>query len=426
MLLFVVYESYSFDEESSVLVNVYDEDPFIAACRSGNLEAVKYFVNVKKPKPKPISIYESKLKPGVYFTALYVAVQQGHLEVVKFLVKKGWDVNKGRVDGITPLDVAVDKKRYEVVDYLLSLKKLKKNGDRTVNKPNSLMRGILLYDFEMVEKLADKGASFKVKRNGTTAEALVLSQLKMLESLPALYCRRGRSLGCVSGTPVEPVMNESAFFYASKEISNPYGESELTAVLREGNLGAFCKEYRKNPKIIDEPILSLKFDPPRMFPPIYMAAQNNHVEMVEFLISAGCNVNQVSGAGYSALYRAAELGNVEVVELLVNVPTIQLDGPWLPSQNRDTPLVRALIKGHYDVAGILLRAGASPWIERNISFGDGIIKSRVATLKKIKGRYLDSQEGVQPSRAGAAPVQELSHGVDQLLVPAMKRLSISK
>ena len=43
-------------------------------------------------------------------TPLHVAVENGHVNIVKHLLKVGADVDKEDSSGRTPLDVAVDKK----------------------------------------------------------------------------------------------------------------------------------------------------------------------------------------------------------------------------------------------------------------------------------------------------------------------------
>ena len=51
-------------------------------------------------------------------TPLYIAAQEGQLDVVKFLIEKGANVDEKQKDGFTPLHVAAEKRRLEVVKYL--------------------------------------------------------------------------------------------------------------------------------------------------------------------------------------------------------------------------------------------------------------------------------------------------------------------
>jgi len=48
-------------------------------------------------------------------TPLYFACEEGHIEVVKYLVKQGANINKRNNDGITPLSIACQERHIEVV-----------------------------------------------------------------------------------------------------------------------------------------------------------------------------------------------------------------------------------------------------------------------------------------------------------------------
>lgn len=53
-------------------------------------------------------------------TPLVLAVQQGHLDVVRLLVEAGADVNlREQYTGMTPLEAALDREDEEMADYLI-------------------------------------------------------------------------------------------------------------------------------------------------------------------------------------------------------------------------------------------------------------------------------------------------------------------
>ena len=53
-------------------------------------------------------------------TPIYVACQNGHIEVVKYLVEHGANINKGNNNNnATPLDIACEKGHEKVVKYLV-------------------------------------------------------------------------------------------------------------------------------------------------------------------------------------------------------------------------------------------------------------------------------------------------------------------
>ena len=91
------------------------------------------------------------------------------------------------------------------------------------------------------------------------------------------------------------------------------------------------------------------------------AADQDHVAVVELLLSANANPNPVTKGEYTALYEAATRGHVAVVKLLVaaNAQINYHDG------DGKTPLWGAAHNGRLDVVRALLNAGADKTIADN-------------------------------------------------------------
>ncbi|GJQ80579.1 hypothetical protein Trydic_g19983 [Trypoxylus dichotomus] len=84
------------------------------AARDGNLGAVKFYV-------------DRKVNVNAYcgeFTPLYTAAAANNVNIVRFLLENGADVNRGdsRTTGFTPLSVAVKYGHVDVVELLLEAK----------------------------------------------------------------------------------------------------------------------------------------------------------------------------------------------------------------------------------------------------------------------------------------------------------------
>ena len=101
-------------------MRIYSDDnntPLDLAARNGDLEMVELLIN------RGANLF-SDGDPFYSEKALHHASENGHLPIVKYLVKRGYPVNRiiGEVGGIhtgTPLDKAVKKSHYDVVRYLV-------------------------------------------------------------------------------------------------------------------------------------------------------------------------------------------------------------------------------------------------------------------------------------------------------------------
>jgi uncharacterized protein len=86
---------------------------------------------------------------------------------------------------------------------------------------------------------------------------------------------------------------------------------------------------------------------------LYIAAQNNYSEIVEFLINNGANINSALADGSTALYIACINGHAEVVEVL-----LRLKANTELSRAGYKPIDVAISKNDVKIAKYLVQAGA--------------------------------------------------------------------
>ena len=65
------------------------------------------------------------------------------------------------------------------------------------------------------------------------------------------------------------------------------------------------------------------------YAPLHIAVMNGYLKCAKLLIDAGADVNAVCGAGVTALQLAVESGGKKAVQLLLQVPSCQVDSTIL-------------------------------------------------------------------------------------------------
>ena len=105
----------------------------------------------------------------------------------------------------------------------------------------------------------------------------------------------------------------------------------------------------------DSPALANSFSPDG-FPVVALAAFLGHLEVTEYLIAKGADVNAVSsnGTGYTALTGAVAGGQTKIVELLIRHSA---DVNYRYGQGY-SPLLTAAANGNLEIAKLLLTHGA--------------------------------------------------------------------
>ncbi|CAK9115057.1 unnamed protein product [Durusdinium trenchii] len=91
-------------------------------------------------------------------------------------------------------------------------------------------------------------------------------------------------------------------------------------------------------------------------PPMFLAAERGHLEVVRLLLEAGADLNAATQCGHTVLMFAAQNGHPDVVRVLLEAGA----DPKAATQDWATALMFAAQNGHPDVVRLLLEAGADP------------------------------------------------------------------
>jgi ankyrin repeat protein len=278
---------------------------------------------------------------GDGMTALHWATMNNDLDTVNLLLAAGADVKAAtRNGGVTPLFTACTNGNAPLIAALL-----KAGADAnsvTTYGTTALMLAASSGSSEAVTALLDKGANVNAKDTAHGQTALMYASA---ENRPAVIktllargadtkvtstvTRLGRVLIDDNGNPIEPTPPPAARpatpapaaakpATTTAKVDSKFDGAALARPDRNGSPGA---RMGGNSATVMGGLAALSY-----------AARDGRIEAVQTLVEGGADVNQVTGS------------------------------------EKSTPMVLALINGHYDVAKYLLDRGADP----NIANIDGL------------------------------------------------------
>jgi len=321
----------------------------IQACKDGNLakvtDAVTSGADVNKKDPDNESplfiavkknrkeIVEHLLSKGAKVndingdygtTALYRSCFDGALDITKVLVDAGANINFKRMDGFSPLYIAVVNNQKHIVEYLVSkgVNIDEKNGQQ---ENTALVKACFDGSLDIAKVLVDAGANMNLKTKDKIS--------------PLLYA-------------VEYKHKHIVEYLISKgvNIDEKNGQVENTALIKACENGSLDIA-----KVLVDAGANINLKSKAGFAPLYMAVDKKHKPIVEYLISKGVNVNEKNGLDNgSALYLASYNGSLEIVTMLVDAGA----DVHLKPIHGYSPLYAAFENKHKPIMEYLISKGA--------------------------------------------------------------------
>lgn len=257
-------------------------------------------------------------------TAVGIAIRLEQVEVLKFLVRNGADVNmySNPERHTLPLYDAVQTRNIEILQTLLSAKTINVNPIEEWPSRWILVHCINIFP-DGVESLLRAGADPNAsgRYGGTPLAASAISKNTEMVKLLIQY---GASVNF-----------EDSMTQAPLQHSVTAGDIATVAVLLEAGADPNARRRSDNKSLIT------------------LASYKGFSDIINLLIKYGGNVNLVSNREYSALHIAAWEGHCETVRILHD------NGADFDKQTADknTPLALAAHGGHIDVIKYLLQLG---------------------------------------------------------------------
>ncbi|XP_056110771.1 tankyrase, TRF1-interacting ankyrin-related ADP-ribose polymerase b isoform X3 [Rhinichthys klamathensis goyatoka] len=302
---------------------------FLEAAKAGDLDTVKQLCS-----PQNVNCRDLE---GRHSTPLHFAAGYNRVAVVEYLLHHGADVHAKDKGGLVPLHNACSYGHYEVAELLV------RHG-ASVNvadlwKFTPLHEAAAKGKYEICKLLLKHGADpSKKNRDGNMA-------LDMVKD---------------GDTDIQDLLR---------------GDAALLDAAKKGCLA-------RVQKLCSPENINCRDTQGRNSTPLHLAAGYNNLEVAEYLLEHGADVNAQDKGGLIPLHNAASYGHVDIAALLIKFNTcVNATDKWA-----FTPLHEAAQKGRTQLCALLLAHGADPTMKNQ----EGQTALDLATADDIRALLMDA------------------------------------
>ncbi|XP_017772298.1 PREDICTED: tankyrase [Nicrophorus vespilloides] len=314
------------------------ECQLLDAAKSGDLEQVQRLLGSFP------HIVNCRDLDGRHSTPLHFASGYNRVSVVEYLLQLGADVHAKDKGGLVPLHNACSYGHYEVTELLV------KHG-ASVNVAD-------LWKFTPLHEAAAKG-KYEI--------------VKLLLKHGADPGKKNRD----GATPLDLVRD------GDQDVADMLrGNAALLDAAKKGNL-------LRVQRLVTADNINCRDAQGRNSTPLHLAAGYNNVEVAEFLLDHGADVNAQDKGGLIPLHNASSYGHLDIAALLIKFNTVvNATDKW-----GFTPLHEAAQKGRTQLCALLLAHGADPYLKNQ----EGQAPVDLASAEDVRCLLQDamaSQQGV--------------------------------
>ncbi|XP_063290647.1 poly [ADP-ribose] polymerase tankyrase-2 isoform X2 [Pelobates fuscus] len=290
-------------QEGTPFSNTDADRQLLEAAKAGDLDTV-----VKLCTPQTVNCRDIE---GRHSTPLHFAAGYNRVAVVEYLLQQGADVHAKDKGGLVPLHNACSYGHYEVTELLVKHGAVINVADLWKFTP--LHEAAAKGKYEICKLLLQHGAdSTKKNRDGNTPLDLVKD----------------------GDTDIQDLLR---------------GDASLLDAAKKGCLA-------RVKKLCTTENVNCRDTQGRHSAPLHLAAGYNNLEVAEYLLQNGADVNAQDKGGLIPLHNAASYGHVDVAALLIKFNAcVNAIDKWA-----FTPLHEAAQKGRTQLCALLLAHGADP------------------------------------------------------------------
>ncbi|XP_028851894.1 tankyrase, TRF1-interacting ankyrin-related ADP-ribose polymerase b isoform X2 [Denticeps clupeoides] len=302
---------------------------FLEAAKAGDLDALKQLCS-----PQNVNCRDLE---GRHSTPLHFAAGYNRVAVVEYLLHHGADVHAKDKGGLVPLHNACSYGHYEVAELLV------RHG-ASVNVAD-------LWKFTPLHEAAAKG-KYEI--------------CKLLLKHGADPSKKNRD----GNMPLDMVKD------GDTDIQDLLrGDAALLDAAKKGCLA-------RVQKLCSPENINCRDTQGRNSTPLHLAAGYNNLEVAEYLLEHGADVNAQDKGGLIPLHNAASYGHVDIAALLIKYNTcVNATDKWA-----FTPLHEAAQKGRTQLCALLLAHGADPTMKNQ----EGQTALDLATADDIRALLIDA------------------------------------
>eukprot|EP00919_Chromeraceae_sp_WS-2016_P033158 GHVR01078324.1.p1 GENE.GHVR01078324.1~~GHVR01078324.1.p1 ORF type:complete len:922 (+),score=216.03 GHVR01078324.1:202-2766(+) len=282
------------------------------SARKGNLEMVQALLD-HKASPTFCDVYG--------FTPLFVALQAGHEDVVNLLLPL---TETGSTDTARDyLEAAVISRNFKLLERLAASPLTKDYKNYTHVHFDTLLAAVSAGDMRFVELIIKLGGDIHEKSNN----GLTLLHVCNTEEISKFFISKGLDVDAQDNAGVTPL-----------------------------HLASMHRDRKKVLKLFVAKTKNINIVDTNGRTALLSACEWGNIDAVNIIIKGGGNVNTANNVYETPIFKASIHGHTHVVQKLIKHKAIVN-----PNTHRNAPFISACEFGHFDIAMLLLQAGANPF-----------------------------------------------------------------